>query len=129
MAVEETWAQTQSVCSLDTWQRHTLDDTLHQMAGMLIICLHKILLDMVTRTECNADRSVRGILLQNHETAMVAARHVLAADSRNLDRTLVVGSTQPQMSTRDIFWGGGVKGERRPRRRADNLTTFMCRLS
>ena len=36
------------------------------------------------------------------------------------------GSTQPltEMSTRNIFWG-----LRRPVRRADNLTTFMCRLS
>jgi len=34
--------------------------------------------------------------------------------------------TQPltEMSTRNISWG-----QRRPVRRADNLTTFMCRLS
>jgi len=41
-------------------------------------------------------------------------------------RTMAVGSTQPltEMSTRNISWG-----YRRPVRRADNLTTFMCRLS
>ena len=41
-------------------------------------------------------------------------------------RTMTLGSTQPltQMSTRNISWG-----LRRPVRRADNLTTFMCRLS
>ena len=38
-------------------------------------------------------------------------------------RSLALGSTQPltEMSTRNISW--------RPVRRADNLTTFMCRLS
>ena len=30
------------------------------------------------------------------------------------------------MGTRNIYWG---RGERRPVRRADNLATFMCRLS
>jgi hypothetical protein len=46
-----------------------------------------------------------------------------------LRRTMVLGSTQPlsEMSTRNISWGGG--GERQPGRWADNLTTFMCRLS
>jgi hypothetical protein len=41
-------------------------------------------------------------------------------------RTMVLGSTQPltEMSTSNISWG--VK---RPVRRADNLATFMCRLS
>ena len=41
-------------------------------------------------------------------------------------RTMVLGLTQPltEMSTRNISWG-----KRRPVRRADNLTTFMCRLS
>ena len=41
-------------------------------------------------------------------------------------RTMALGSTQPltEMSTRNIPWR-----ERRPLRRADNLTTFMCRLS
>jgi len=41
-------------------------------------------------------------------------------------RTMALGSTQPltEMSTRNIFWG-----YRRPVRSADNLTTFMCRLS
>ena len=41
-------------------------------------------------------------------------------------RTMALGSTQPltEMSTRNISWG-----LRRPVRRADNLTTFMCRLS
>jgi len=41
-------------------------------------------------------------------------------------RTMALGSTQPltEMSTRNIF-----KGERRPVRKADNLTTFMCQLS
>ena len=40
--------------------------------------------------------------------------------------TMALGSTQPltEMSTRNIFWGS-----RRQVRRADNLTTFMCRLS
>ena len=39
--------------------------------------------------------------------------------------TMVLGLTQPltKMSTRNISWGW-----RRPVRRADNLTTFMCRL-
>ena len=39
---------------------------------------------------------------------------------------MALGLTQPltQMSTRNISWG-----LRRPVRRADNLTTFMCRLS
>jgi len=35
----------------------------------------------MNRAQC--DRSVRGILLQNHELAIDAARHMLAADSRN----------------------------------------------
>ena len=41
-------------------------------------------------------------------------------------RTMALGSTQPltEMSTRIVSWG-----HRRPVRRADNLTTFMCRLS
>ena len=41
-------------------------------------------------------------------------------------RTMALGSTQPltEMSTRNISWG-----QRRPVRRADNLTTFVCRLS
>ena len=41
-------------------------------------------------------------------------------------RTMDLGSTQPltEMSTRNISWG-----LRRPVRTADNLTTFMCRLS
>jgi len=41
-------------------------------------------------------------------------------------RTMALTLTQPltEMSTRNIFWGW-----RRPVRRADNLTTFMCRLS
>jgi hypothetical protein len=41
-------------------------------------------------------------------------------------RTMALGSTQPLtvMSTRNVFWG-----QRRPVLRADNLTTFMCRLS
>ena len=41
-------------------------------------------------------------------------------------RTMALGLTQPvtDMSTRNISWG-----YRRPVRRADNLTTFMCRLS
>jgi len=42
------------------------------------------------------------------------------------ERTMALGSTQPlkEMSTRNVSWGW-----RRPVRRADNLTTFMCRLS
>jgi len=42
-------------------------------------------------------------------------------------RTMALGSTQPitEMSTRKISWGGGSP----PVRRADNLTTFMCRMS
>jgi hypothetical protein len=41
-------------------------------------------------------------------------------------RTMALESTQPltKMSTRTISWG-----QRRPVRRADNLATFMCRLS
>jgi len=41
-------------------------------------------------------------------------------------RTMALGLTQPltEMSTRSISWG-----KRRPVRRADNLTTFMCRMS
>ena len=41
-------------------------------------------------------------------------------------RTMTLGSTQPltEMSTRNVSWGW-----RWPVRRADNLTTFMCRLS
>ena len=41
-------------------------------------------------------------------------------------RTMALESTQPliEMSTRNVSWG-----ERRPVRRADNLTTFMCWLS
>ena len=41
-------------------------------------------------------------------------------------RTMALGLTQPltEMSTRNISWG-----IRRPVRTADNLTTFMCRLS
>ena len=41
-------------------------------------------------------------------------------------RTVALGSTQPltEISTRNISWGW-----RRPVRKADNLTTFMCRLS
>ena len=70
----------------DTWQRHTLDDTLHQMAGMLIICLHTIFVGYgyMNRVQCGPDRSERGILLQNHETELTAERHVLAADTTNL---------------------------------------------
>jgi hypothetical protein len=39
---------------------------------------------------------------------------------------MALESTQPltEMSTRNISWG-----QRRPVRRADNLTTFTCRLS
>jgi hypothetical protein len=42
------------------------------------------------------------------------------------DCTVALGSTQPltEMSTRNSSWGW-----RRPVRRADKLTTFMCRLS
>ena len=45
------------------------------------------------------------------------------------DRTMVLGSTQPltEMSTRNISLGG--RGLIRPMCKADNLTTFMCRLS
>jgi len=41
-------------------------------------------------------------------------------------RTMALGLTQPltEMNTRNVSWG-----YRRPVRRADNLTTFMCRLS
>ena len=41
-------------------------------------------------------------------------------------RAMALGSTQPltEMSTRNVSWG-----LRRPVRRADNLTSFMCRLS
>jgi len=41
-------------------------------------------------------------------------------------RTMALGLTQPltEMSTRNISWG-----YRRPVRRADKLTTFMCRMS
>ena len=41
-------------------------------------------------------------------------------------RTMALGLTQPlrEMSTKNISWE-----ERRPLRRADNLTTFMCRVS
>ena len=41
--------------------------------------------------------------------------------------TMALGSTQPliEMSTRNISWSGG---KRRPVRRADYFTTFMCRL-
>jgi hypothetical protein len=41
-------------------------------------------------------------------------------------RTMAPGSTQPltEMSTRDVSWG-----QKRPVRRADNLTTFMYQLS
>jgi hypothetical protein len=41
-------------------------------------------------------------------------------------RTTALGWTQPLtgMSTRDISWG-----QRQPVRRADNLTTFICRMS
>jgi hypothetical protein len=41
-------------------------------------------------------------------------------------RTVALGLTQPltEMSTRNISWGS-----RRTERRADNLATFMCRLS
>jgi len=41
-------------------------------------------------------------------------------------RTMALELTQPltEMSTRNVTWG-----LRRPVRRADNLTTFMCRLS
>jgi hypothetical protein len=40
-------------------------------------------------------------------------------------RTMALGSTQPltEMSTRNISWGVNAV------RRADNLTTFKCRLS
>ena len=40
--------------------------------------------------------------------------------------TMALGLTQPltEMSTRNISWG-----QRWPERRADNTTTFMCRLS
>jgi len=39
---------------------------------------------------------------------------------------MALGLTQPltEMSTRNVSWG-----QRRPVRRADNLTTFVCRLS
>jgi len=42
------------------------------------------------------------------------------------DHAMALGLTQPliEMSTRNISWG-----YRRPVRRADNLTTFMCQLS
>jgi hypothetical protein len=41
-------------------------------------------------------------------------------------RIVALGSTQPltEMSTRNPSWGS-----RRPVRRADNLTTFVCRFS
>jgi len=40
------------------------------------------------------------------------------------DRTMALGSTQPltEMSTRNISWG-----KKRPVRKADNLTTILCR--
>ena len=40
--------------------------------------------------------------------------------------TMALGSTQPltEISTRNVSWGS-----RQPVRTADNLTTFMCRLS
>jgi hypothetical protein len=40
---------------------------------------------------------------------------------------MVLGSTQPltDLSTRNLFWGVKAAGATR----ADNLTTFMCRLS
>jgi hypothetical protein len=45
---------------------------------------------------------------------------------KSFGHTMALGLTQPLtgMSTRNISWG-----ERGPVRRADNLTTFMCRLS
>jgi hypothetical protein len=46
-------------------------------------------------------------------------------------RTMALGSTQPltEMSTQNTSWGEGGGRQRRPVCRADNLTTFMCRLS
>jgi hypothetical protein len=43
-------------------------------------------------------------------------------------RTMALGSTQPltEMSTKNTSWGGGGRW---PVRRADNLTTFMYRMS
>jgi hypothetical protein len=40
------------------------------------------------------------------------------------DRTMVLGLTQPltEISTRSIFWG-----QMRPVRKADNLSTILCR--
>ena len=44
------------------------------------------------------------------------------------DNSFRLGSTQPrtETSSKNISWWGGVK---RPVRKADNLATFMCRLS
>jgi hypothetical protein len=56
------------------------------MAGMFIICLHTIFVGYgyMNRVQCGPDRSERGILLQNHETAQPAGRHMQAADTTNL---------------------------------------------
>ena len=73
-----------------------------------------------------------------HEVAQLFEVQRRKPDGRGLDsqwchwlnpsgRSMALGPTQPltKLSTRDISWG---RGWSRPIRRADNLTTFMCRL-
>jgi len=67
--------------------------------------------------QCCTSRKVAGSI---HDVTEIF--HLLSRSGR----TLALGPNQllTEMSTRDISWGS-----RRPVRRADNLTTFMCRLS
>jgi len=111
MAVEETWAQTHNQVALPMYGSDTpLTTHSTRWQAWWLFVYTQCLLDMVTRTECTADRSVRGILLQNHQTAVNAAPHMPAVDTINLTKLMVLGSTQPQMTTGDIFWRGGGKG-------------------
>jgi hypothetical protein len=65
---------------------------------------------------CSTNQKVAGLILDG-----VMEFFILIYPS---DRTMVLGSTQPltEMSTGCIFWG-----QMRPVRKADNLTTILCR--
>jgi len=81
---------------------------------------------------------VRAISCSRHEVVQATSRKVTSSFFEGAiwifhwhnpsGRTMALRSTQPltEMSNRNTFWGGRWIW---PVQRADNLTTFMCRLS
>ena len=81
----------------------------------LFLCLYILIL---SRRHCATSRKVAGSI----SDCVIGIFHL----HNTSGRAMVLGLTQPltEISTRNVSWG-----PRRPVRRADNPTIFMCRLS